>query len=245
MAELVTLFRTCLGDIADPTVVRDARRCLEACGFEVVDPPGATCCGQPAFNAGFADQARRVARTTLRALASVDGPIVVPSGSCTAMIRRHWVELFHGDRDEALAREVSDRTRELSQVLVTRTDRLAGLGLRYPARAAYHDSCHMLRELGVHEEPRAVLATVDGLELVPLSGEARCCGFGGLFAVRYPEVSVAMADDRLVDARDGGVELVVSADPGCAMHLEGRSVRRGDAPRVMHLASLLCAAGVA
>lgn len=226
-----------------PATVGHAQRALAACGLDPRPVRDATCCGQPAYNSGFSPQARRVARVTLHALAQTVGPIVVPAGSCAAMMSCHWPALFADDRDAELARAVSARVVEFSAILATRQDALRRLGLRWPGRVAYHDSCHMLRELGLHEEPRAVLGCIDELDLVPLAGADRCCGFGGTFAIRYPDVSVAMADSKLDEARRASIDALVSADPGCVMQLGGRGARtRG--PRVLHLATLLHQAGV-
>ncbi len=244
LSETVALFPTCLGDLITPETVEHAQGALEACGIVVRPVRRATCCGQPAFNAGYTSQARRVARATLRALAQTTGPIVVPAGSCAAMMSRHWVDLFAGDRDADLARQVASRVVEFSAVLAGHVDSLEQHELRWVGRAAYHDSCHMLRELGLRGEPRAVLATVRGLELVELESADRCCGFGGTFSVRYPEVSVAMADTKLDDAREHAVDVLVSADPGCLMQLGGRAANSGGGPRAMHLATLLYEAGL-
>jgi L-lactate dehydrogenase complex protein LldE len=233
-----------LGDLVTPDTVEHAQAALGACGLEVRAVRGGTCCGQPAFNAGFHAPARRVARVTLRALAQTTGPIVVPAGSCAAMMSRHWVELFAGDRDAELARQVAARVVEFTAVMADHLDVLERRGLRWPGTAGYHDSCHMLRELRLRGEPRAVLGCVRDLELVALPSADRCCGFGGTFAVRYPEVSVAMADSKLDDARAGGVEVLVSADPGCLMQLGGRAARTGDGPRTIHIATLLYEAGL-
>jgi L-lactate dehydrogenase complex protein LldE len=233
-----------MGDLVTPETVEHAQDALGACGLEVRPVRGATCCGQPAFNAGFHDQARRVARVTLRALAQTTGTIVVPAGSCAAMMSRHWVGLFAGDRDAELARQVAGRVIEFTAVLADHLDVLERRQLRWSGTAGYHDSCHMLRELGISGEPRAVLGCVRGLKLVPLASADRCCGFGGTFAVRYPEVSVAMADSKLDDARANGVEVLISADPGCLMQLGGRAERTGDGPRVIHIATLLHEAGL-
>jgi L-lactate dehydrogenase complex protein LldE len=179
-----------------------------------------------------------VARRTVRALGRTSGPIVVPSGSCGAMMRVHWRELFHGDRDEALAREVAGRVTEWSTLVAERPlPRLVWNG-----RVAYHHSCHALRELRVKEAPRALLAAVDGLELVELGSADRCCGFGGTFSVRYPDVSVAMADSKLADVEQAQVDALVSGDGGCLMHLGGRLSRTGSPVRTLHLASLLAEA---
>jgi L-lactate dehydrogenase complex protein LldE len=242
-SEPVALFPTCLGDLLTPATVGHAADALRACGLNVRPVRGATCCGQPAYNAGHHAQARRVARTTLRALARTRGTVVVPSGSCAAAMRLHWPGLFRGDPDADLVARVAPRVRELTEVLAGRAGALAGLGLRWEGRAGYHDSCHMLRELRLRDEPRRVLGCVEGLELVPLAGGERCCGFGGTFSVRYPEVSVAMADDKLDEARAEALDVLVSADPGCLMHLGGRSVRTGGV-RTVHVATLLHEAGL-
>jgi len=234
----VVLFGTCLGDLMTPGTVADARRVLEACRCDVSAPDGATCCGQPAFNSGFDREARRVARRTLRALDRTTGPIVVPSGSCGAMMRVHWRELFHGDRDEDRAKDVAGRVTEWSTLVADRPlPRLVWQG-----RVAYHDSCHALRELRVKDAPRQLLAAVEGLELVELGSAERCCGFGGTFSVRYPDVSVAMADSKLTDVDAAGVDALVSGDGGCLMHLGGRMSRTGSQVRALHLAALLAEA---
>jgi L-lactate dehydrogenase complex protein LldE len=238
MTAMIGLFSTCLGDAVHPQVVRDARRVLLAAGADPAPIPGATCCGQPAWNSGFAADARRVARRTLHAMADLDA-VVVPSGSCTAMMRLHWPHLFHGDRDRALAERVSGRVFELSQYLVDQLGREA-LGSPLGRAVTYHDSCHMLRELRLHEPPRRLLRAVAELHELPRGD--RCCGFGGAFSVRYPDVATAMADDKLASAAASGTETVVSADPGCIMHIEGRAARTGAPVRVVHLATLLAEA---
>ena len=158
--------------------------------------------------------------------------------SCGAMMRVHWRELFHGDRDEARAKDVAGRITEWSTLVAGRPlPKLVWQG-----RAAYHDSCHALRELRVKDAPRQLLAAVEGLELVELGSAERCCGFGGTFSVRYPDVSVAMADSKLTDVEEAGVDVLVSGDGGCLMHLGGRMSRTGSRVRAMHLASLLAEA---
>ncbi len=234
---MVSLFPTCLGDAVSGVAVRDAARVLRAAGVEPKRPRGATCCGQPAWNSGFVADARRVARTTLRALEGADA-VVVPAGSCAAMMRLHWPQLFEGAERER-ARAVSARVFELSQYLVDELG-LTQIGTPGDRTVAYHDSCHMLRELRVSEQPRALLRSVATLVELPRSD--RCCGFGGTFSVRYPEVSTAMADDKLGAARAAGIDLIVSADPGCAMQLGGRASRVGAPVRVSHLATVLAEA---
>lgn len=236
----VRLFTTCLGDVVAQRTADDAEHVLRAIGCDVERVRGATCCGQPAFNSGFDGPARAVAGATLRALDDgTDHPIVVPSGSCTSMLRLHWRELFHGRPEAEGAARIARRVRELSSFLADHVDDLGALGPRLDARVGYHDSCHMLRELRLRDEPRAVLGRVAGLELVPLAGGERCCGFGGTFSGRYPEVSTAMADSKIEDVEGAGVDLLVSADPGCLLQLEGRMSRTGSPVRVRHLASVL------
>lgn len=239
----VVLFPTCLGDVVARQTVADAAQVLARLGFAVRHPRGATCCGQPAFNSGHDVPARAVARATLHALddGSVD-PILVPSGSCTSMVRLHWRELFHKTDDAEAALRIARRVRELSSFLAEQSSAIAALQPRLTARVAYHDSCHMLRELRIREEPRAVLATIEGVELVELAGGERCCGFGGTFSVRYPEVSVAMADAKLQELEPAGIDLLVSADPGCLMQLGGRLSREGSPVRAVHLATVLAEA---
>lgn len=224
----VQLFATCLGDLVFPDAVADAELLLREAGFEVVFPRGQVCCGQPAFNAGHLSAARRVASALARAL-SRDAPIVCPSGSCAAMVSRYLPELVGCE-----PLDVWELSAFLDDRGVSCLPRLAG------RRLAYHDSCHMLRELRISTPPRRLLESA-GATLVPLPRPDLCCGFGGTFSVRQPEVSVALADDKLAGA--AGADVLVTADPGCLMHLRGRAERTGG-PQVVHLASAL-ARGVA
>jgi L-lactate dehydrogenase complex protein LldE len=219
----VQLFATCLGDLVFPTAVTDAEALLREAGHEVVFPRQQICCGQPAYNAGHRSAARRVAKTFTRAFAP-DLPVVVPSGSCTTMVSHYLPELVGCKPYDVW---------ELSAFL----DRHgADVPRRNDGRVvAYHDSCHMLRELHIADAPRRLLQR-SGAEVRDLSRPDLCCGFGGTFSTRQPEVSVAMADDKLGDA--AGVVALVTADPGCLMQLSGRAARAGG-PRVLHLATAL------
>jgi L-lactate dehydrogenase complex protein LldE len=224
----VQLFATCLGDLVFPEAVADAELLLREAGFDVEFPRGQVCCGQPAFNAGHRRAARRVARTFARAFAR-ELPIVSPSGSCATMAARYLPALVGCDPYDVW---------ELSAFLDAH-------GVEPPPRnesraLAYHDSCHMLRELGVSEPPRRLLER-SGARLVALSRPDLCCGFGGTFSVRQPEVSVAMADDKLAGAREA--EALVTADPGCLMQLRGRAAR-AEGPPVVHLATALARGAV-
>jgi L-lactate dehydrogenase complex protein LldE len=220
----VQLFATCLGDLLFAKEVSDADTLLREAGFDVDFPRRQVCCGQPAFNAGHRDAARRVGRTFVRAF-SREAPIVTPSGSCATMASHYLPGLVGSDPFEVW---------ELSAFLDER-----GVELRRRnegRRLAYHDSCHMLRELGIADAPRRLLERT-GAELVPLPRADLCCGFGGTFSVRLPEVSLAMADDKLAGA--AGAEALVTADPGCLMHLRGRAGRTGTRTPVVHLATAL------
>ncbi len=236
----VVLFPTCLGDVVARQTVDDARAVLARVGVDVRDPQGATCCAQPGFNSGHEGPARSVARATLRALDDgSDDPILVPSGSCASMIRVHWRELFHHQPEAEAATRIARRVRELSAFLAEHVDAIAALGPRLDLRVGYHDSCHMLRELRIKQAPRDVIAAIAGAELVELPSAERCCGFGGTFSARYPDVSVAMADSKLQDVGESGIDVLVSADPGCLMQLGGRLSRTGSPVRAVHLATLV------
>jgi L-lactate dehydrogenase complex protein LldE len=222
--ERVQLFVTCLGDLLFPDAAADAERLLRDAGFEVDFPAAQVCCGQPAFNAGHRAAARRVARTFVRAF-SHETAIVCPSGSCATMASHYLPALLGVEPFDVW---------ELSAFL---DDRGASLPpTNEGKRIAYHDSCHMLRELRIADAPRRLLER-SGAELVPLSRPDLCCGFGGTFSVRQPEVSLAMADDKLAGA--AAADALVTADPGCLMHLRGRAEHEHRAVRVVHLATAL------
>jgi L-lactate dehydrogenase complex protein LldE len=235
----VQLFHTCLVNEIDPEVGFAVVRVLERAGTLVEVPPAQTCCGQPAYNAGFHDDARAAARHTLRVLHATEGPIVIPSGSCADMLIHQYAVLFR-DEPEWLdkARAVASRCREFSQFLF---DALGGKddGTRLQARIAYHPSCHLLRGLGVRTQPKALLAGVDGVTLVPLIDEEECCGFGGLFSVKNPDISGSMMDRKLAAVERSSAERLVSCDLGCLMHLAGGLRRRGSSVKAQHLAQTL------
>jgi L-lactate dehydrogenase complex protein LldE len=220
----VQLFATCLGDLAFGDAVADAETLLRRAGFEVEFPRRQICCGQPAFNAGHRAAARRVAHSFVKAF-SRSAPIVVPSGSCATMASHYLPELVGVDPFDVW---------ELSAFLVEAGYR--PLPRNEGRRIAYHDSCHMLRELHISEQPRRLLRA-SGAELVRFARPDLCCGFGGTFSVRQPEVSLAMADEKL--SGHAGARAIVTADPGCLMHLRGRAERVGASVRVVHLASAL------
>jgi L-lactate dehydrogenase complex protein LldE len=233
----VTVFATCVVETLRPRVADATLHVLRRAGFTADLAAGATCCGQPAANAGVIAAARRVARHTMRRLARDTSPIVVPSGSCTTMIRHHWPHLFAGTRDEATARAVAGRTHELTEFLAANATESAAR--RDPRGAVvYHASCHLTRELDVVTPPRDVLRAA-GYEVESLDDHDRCCGFGGTFSVTHADVSVAMADDKLDGASACGAATVTSCDLSCLVHLEARAARRRLPVTFPHVAELL------
>jgi L-lactate dehydrogenase complex protein LldE len=221
-----------------PSVGFAAVRLLEQAGCEVEVPAAQTCCGQPAWNSGADRDAKAIARQVIEAFEKFDY-VVAPSGSCAGMIRVHYPEMFAGDSlYEARANALAEKTYELVQFLVN-TRGVTSAAASYPARVCYHDSCSALRELRIKREPRQQLAGVEGLELRELKEPEVCCGFGGLFAVKYPEISERMADDKIADAQSTGAEIITSSDLGCLLHLSGRIGRRGLPLRARHIAEIL------
>ncbi len=244
----VSLFVTCLVDQLRPEVGLAAAELLEGAGCAVDFDPRQTCCGQPAFNSGYRAEARAVARTLIEALEGADA-VVTPSGSCCA-ITRHYRELFEGEPEwQARGEALAAKTFELAGFLVERSPAAlaaapaAGegpdLGARVDARVSWNDSCHGLRELGLREAPRRLLAAVDGLELIEAPLREECCGFGGTFAVKNDQISVAMADRKIDELETLGIDFVTGADLSCLMQLGGRLQRRGSKIRAVHFAELI------
>jgi L-lactate dehydrogenase complex protein LldE len=234
----VALFITCLGDQFFPQVGECVVRILRRAGAEVSFNPAQTCCGQPAFNTGYREEAREVA---VRMLGLFDGAdyVVAPSGSCTTMVRVFYPELFADDpRLRLKVQRLRARFFEFSEFLV-KIMNAEDLDASFPHRVAYHDSCHLFRELGIESEPRKLIRAVKGIELVEMGDNRLCCGFGGAFAVKFPEVSVAMARDKVRAAEEAGVEYLVANDAGCLMHMEGYIHRNGLPLKTLHLAELL------
>jgi L-lactate dehydrogenase complex protein LldE len=223
----VQLFVTCLVDLVYPEVGERTVALLERLGCTVEFPAAQTCCGQPAFNSGHPDAAARVTAGWVDAFAGTEGPIVAPFGSCVHFVRHH--------ADPA----VSSRVRDLASFVVEDLGVRDAGGSWDGGPVAWHDECHLLRGLGTASNARALLSAVPGLEVVDVQRADLCCGFGGTFAVKVPEVSVAMADEKLDAFVAAGASAVVSTDPGCLMHLEGRARRRGLSLRVHHLVDLL------
>ncbi len=233
----VTLFPTCLTENFAPQAVRAAVRLLERRGFRVHIPRRLTCCGQPAFNAGYWQEARRMARHTLKTLEAGAGPVVLLSGSCTAMIRNHYPDLFAEDSGmQARLRALTPRVFEFSEFLWEQREKAPPpSGAPHP-RIAYHPSCHLLRALGVERQPQALLRAA-GVEFTPLPPE--CCGFGGVFAVEQPELSGELLKRKIADIEASGAQVVAGCDTSCLIHIEGGLRKRGSPVRCLHLAQIL------
>lgn len=235
----LNLFPTCVIDAIKPEMGLATANVLERLGYEVDITSFATCCGQPAWNAGHSQEAARVARTTLKALADMDGDIIVAAGSCATMIRVFWRELFelHGDdADRESVDDVAGRTFEFSEFLGQQAPLLATTSISDPK--VYHRSCHMLRELGIVDQPESVLDEYVN-DRRSTTSEGRCCGFGGLFSIKLPEVSVAMADEVLDAMAETGASQVVGCDASCLMQLETRASFRGMDLDFAHLAEVV------
>jgi L-lactate dehydrogenase complex protein LldE len=236
----VVLFPTCLAALLYPGAARATERVLDRAGCDVDVRPGAVCCGQPAWNSGHVEQARRVAMGTLAALSSGTEPIVLCSGSCTTMLVHYWPELFEGTGHEEDAEHVAGRARELCSFLADDlgVESLGRMSLAETA-VSYHDSCHMLRGLGIRAAPRALLSAIEGVEVRELDSCERCCGFGGTFSLRFPELSAAMADEKVDDAVSTGADVLVASDLGCLMQIAGRAEARGVAVAGRYIAEVV------
>jgi len=241
MAVTAQLFITCLSEQFFPGVLKRMVDLLESLGVQVAFPAGQTCCGQPFFNSGYRAQAKDLALKWIDVFGPTEGFIVSPSGSCVDMIRHHFLELFpEGTPEHRRAKAVAERTYEFTQFLVHQL-KVTNVGARFSGKVTYHASCHLLRGLGAREEPKALLKAVQGIELVPLSGEETCCGFGGVFSVIYPEVSKAMMEAKVQAINASGADVVVACDAGCIMNIAGGLRKAGSPVRPMHLIELLTA----
>jgi len=238
MGKRVSLFVTCMVDQLFPKVGMAMAEVLERLGYEVDFPEDQTCCGQPAFNSGYRDEARTVARHFLNVFEKCEN-VVVPSGSCTSMVTHHFAELFHKE-PEALEKvhSLEKRVWEFSTFL-TEVAGVEDVGARLDDVVTFHDGCHGLRELGIRGAPRRLLSHVKGLELREMLPAEECCGFGGTFSVKFAELSGAMARTKIEAIEKTGAKTVVSLDPSCLMQIQGALSRAGSEIRTMHLAEVL------
>ena len=234
----VYLFGTCLIDLFDPDAGESSYRLLEREGVRVAFPQAQSCCGQPAYTSGYPDEARAVARAQLGLFPESSWPIVVPSGSCAGMMRHHWPTLFAGTPDEAMARQIAGRVYELTEFLVHVCK--ADLKDAGPAcKAVLHTSCSGRREMDTHLTSRALLGKLGGVAVETQIRESECCGFGGAFSVRHPDISGAIARDKVDALIETGADVLVSADCGCLSNLNGTLEKRGAALRGQHIATFL------
>lgn len=241
MPPTAALMVTCLVDLLYPDVGIAVVRLLRRHGVTVRVPEGQTCCGLPLFNSGYHREAARVARRTIPLFSDAEH-VVVPSGSCAWMVKAEYPRLFPDDPGTAAAATaLAAKTHELSQFLFQRQapERAERSGDARRLRVTYHDSCHLLRGLGESRAPRALLGHAPGVELVELPGADECCGFGGSFAVRLPDVSGAILRRKLENVRATGADAVVACDAGCIVQMAGGVARAGDRVRVLHLAEVL------
>ena len=233
----VGLFVTCLVDLMRPSVGFAAVKLIEAAGCKVIVPEQ-TCCGQPAYNSGDRANAKAVARRTMRAFADCDY-VVAPSGSCTGQLAKHYPEMFEDEPETQLeARRFAAKCWELTSFLVDALG-ISRVEARYDGVATYHDSCSGLRELGVREQPRKLLATVEGLRLVEMEDRDVCCGFGGTFAVKYGELSGAIVAKKAERIAATGADTLIAGDLGCLMNMVGKLQREGRQVKARHVAEIL------
>ena len=233
----VYFFATCLVDLMYPHAGLAGMQLIRRAGVNVLYPKDQTCCGQPAFNSGYRDEALVVARAQLDCFER-DIPIVVPSGSCAGMIKHHWPELFAGQPDEARAMAVSERIFELTEYLVDVLDlKLDDLG--QPVKIAIHTSCSARREMGVADRIESLVTQLGNVEVLEQDRKAECCGFGGTFAIKQGDVSGAMVKDKTDALRATGAARVISQDCGCLLNIGGAFEKQGDAPGTQHIAEFL------
>lgn len=233
----VTLFIPCFVDLMYPRVGISIVEIFEKLGHKVEYPEDLTCCGQPAFNSGYWPEAREVALPVLRRLQNAE-VVVIASGSCGAMIKVFYPQLFAGTEHEKAARELSTKCYEFSDFLVTQLG-VTDLGARFPHKVTFHDGCHGLRELGNKRQARDLLAKVGGLELIEMRDAETCCGFGGTFASKFPMISTAMGEVKCASAAETNAEYIVSNDSSCLMHIQGLADKQGRKLKTIHLAEVL------
>ena len=234
----ISLFVTCIGDQLFPKAGLAVADVLERLGYRVDFPEAQTCCGQPAFNSGYWDEARAVADHFLRVFADAEY-IVIPSGSCGSMVGHHFADLYKNDPEILRqAHDLETRVWEFSKFL-TEVAKVDDVGARFPHKVTYHDSCHALREMGVKAGPRRLLSHVQDLQLTEMDTCEECCGFGGTFSVKFDQVSGGMARTKIESIKRSGAEYVVSIDSSCLMQIQGALLRSGSPVQTIHLAEVL------
>ena len=236
----VALFATCLVDLFRPQIGFAAAELIESCGFEVDVPKSQTCCAQPLISNGANRSALQVARTFIKTFAPYDF-IVAPSGSCIATVKLRFIELFDDPNERREAEAVISCCYELTEFLSTVAQ--CKIDASFAESCAYHDSCSGLRELGIHHQPRQLLSQVEGLLVKELGDPAACCGFGGTFCVKYPEISANIVDEKVQNVKQTRASYLLGGDLGCLMNIAGTLKRQGSDVRVMHVAEVLAGHG--
>ncbi len=238
-SETVQLFVTCLIDSFFPEVGEAIVHVLNRAGLKVEFPSAQTCCGQPAFNAGLRAQARPLAEHTIKVFEKTVGDIIIPSGSCGAMLRSGYLELFKDDPPWLKrAKALSGRVHEFTEYLVD-VRGVLDLGSRWPGKLTYHPSCHLLRSLGVDRQPRLLLSSVKDAEVIELPERTDCCGFGGVFSVEHPELSAEFLKRKIANLEMTASPTLVVCDAGCLMHIQGGLRRQRKSQQVVHIAQVL------
>jgi L-lactate dehydrogenase complex protein LldE len=235
-----SLFITCLVDIFFPQVAESIIKILRKFDVEVDFPEDQTCCGQPGFNSGFQEDTRAIAKRFLNIFNQHNNRFIIcPSGSCTSMVKIFYKELFRNDpKILEIIDKVSARTYELSDFLVNIL-KIEDVDANYNGKVTYHDSCHLLREIRIKDEPRKLIKSVKGIEFIEMNLHDTCCGFGGTFSVKFPDVSASILDEKIENIVKTGADTIVSSDMGCLMQIGGALSRRGIPIKVMHIAELL------
>jgi L-lactate dehydrogenase complex protein LldE len=233
----VQIFVPCFIDQLYPSVAINMVKVLRKVGCEVHYNANQTCCGQPAFNAGFWEDAKDVCKKFITDFSGVDA-VVAPSASCIGFVKNYYPQLFQNSTYSAQVDELGKRVFEFTDFLVNQL-KVEDVGATFEASATYHDSCAALRECHLKQEPRKLLANVRGLRLTEMNDVETCCGFGGTFAVKFDAISGAMADQKLTHATATGAEYIISTDMSCLMHMDGAAQKQGLAIRSMHIADVL------
>ncbi|MEY4595430.1 MAG: hypothetical protein RIQ47_1840 [Bacteroidota bacterium] len=234
---IVDLFIPCFVDQLYPSTAWNTIRILEKAGCKVHYNPNQTCCGQPAFNAGYWDQCKEVGEKFIKDFPN-DRYIISPSASCAGMVKNYYGELFHNSTLHNQYKSIQRNMYELSDFLVN-VLKITDLGATLEGKATYHDSCSGLREIGIKKEPRTLLSNVKGLELVEMNDNETCCGFGGTFSVKYEPIAVGMAEQKIINAEATQADYIISTDLSCLMHMNGYLKKQGKPIKVMHLAEVL------
>ncbi len=238
----IALFITCLADVFSPEVGMSMVNVLQRLGVDVEFPEGQTCCGQPAYNSGYHKDTTIAAKQMIRAFEKSE-MVVTPSGSCAAMIRHYYPKLFNNDpKWTKKAQDLADKTYEFSDFLVN-VLKIENIHAKLDSIATYHHSCHMIRGLGLQQEPRILLSQVEGLTMEELPYCNDCCGFGGTFAAKMSNISERMVDEKISNIESTGANVLIGSDLGCLMNISGRMRRTGKNIKIMHVAEVLAEGG--